>query len=76
MERTADTLQARSAAEGEPLEALRAAVEELRRHGVRAHIRLDHRGKPEIYIDYEDLDIVDKLCAERRLSGTTERLLC
>ena len=76
MEHVTNSLQARSAAEGEPLEALKAAVEELRRHGIRARIRPDHRGMPEIYIDYDDLDAVDRLCAEGRLSETAKRLLC
>ena len=55
---------------------LERVVEELRVHGVNADIARDPRGGYDIYIDYEDLDVLDRLCAERRLSPEAEELLC
>jgi len=59
-----------------PLEVLERVAEELRRHGVRARVRPDWRGVPDLYILEDDAGLLDKLCDEGRLSKTAEELLC
>ena len=55
---------------------LERVVEELRIHGVDADVARDPQGSYDIYIDYEDLDVLDRLCAEKRLSPEAEKLVC
>ena len=59
-----------------PLEVLERVVGELRRHGVRARVRPDWRGIPDIYIDFDDLDELFDLCDRGVLSREAQRLLC
>ncbi|BEP17377.1 hypothetical protein PYJP_07290 [Pyrofollis japonicus] len=59
-----------------PQEVLQRIMEELRRHGVRARVRLNHRGTPDIYIDYDDLDKLFQLCDRGVLSKEARELLC
>jgi hypothetical protein len=62
--------------EAVPLEILQKVAEELRRHGVRARIRPDYRGIPDLYILEDDAALLDKLCEEGKLSEAARRLLC
>jgi len=56
---------------------LQGIVEELRRHGIHADVERDPlRGGSDIYIDLNDLDKLDRLCSEKRLSPEAQRLLC
>jgi len=59
-----------------PLEVLERVAEELRRHGVRARVRPDWRGVPDVYIDYDDLDRLFQLCDREVLSREARELLC
>ena len=59
-----------------PREVLERVAGELRRHGVRARVRPDYRGIPDLYIDYDDMGLLDKLCDEKKLSKEAEELLC
>ncbi len=59
-----------------PVEVLIRVVEELRRYGVRARVRPDYRGVPDIYIDYDDLDRLFQLCDRGILSREARELLC
>ena len=59
-----------------PVEVLERVAEELRRHGVRARVRPDYRGIPDIYILEDDAELLDRLCDEGRLSREARELLC
>jgi hypothetical protein len=65
-----------SAVEATSLEVLQRIAEELRRHGIRARVRLDWRGTLDLYVLEEDAALLDRLCDEGRLSEEARRLLC
>jgi len=47
------------------------AVEELRRHSINADVTRDPLGKHDIYIDIDDLDKLNSLCMEGKLTPET-----
>ena len=59
-----------------PREVLEKVAGELRRHGVRARVRGDWRGVPDLYILEDDAPLLDRLCDEGRLSKAAEELVC
>ena len=58
------------------VEVLERVAEELRRYGVRARVRRDPRGVPDLYVDFRDLDRLFRLCEGGRLSREAWELLC
>ncbi len=65
-----------AAADIVPPEVLKRVYEELRRHGIRARIRTDLRGVPDLYIDYDHISLLDKLCEKGVLSEEAREILC
>jgi len=59
-----------------PRGVLERVAGELRRHGIRARVRLDWRGIPDLYILEDDAELLSKLCNEKKLGKEAEELLC
>ena len=57
------------------LRDMEEVVKELRSKGIRARIR-EGPGGPDIYIDYDDMELLDKLCDEKKLSKKAYKLMC
>jgi len=59
-----------------PLRVLERVAEELRRHGIDADVARDPLGRYDIYVGFDDIDKLDRLCSEKKLSPEAEKLLC